>query len=206
MPADPASPGAVPTRFLLMRVRGDASGVRDAAGRLLALSPVPLALHRVAWSADAGEGYAYGLVPDGSAPDASAVAALERALAQALPAGAAPTVSRLEPRLDVPGASHGRSPSHHYVVETDAEDGWMDEIARWYDEEHMPGLAAVPGCVRAIRLISHDRGPRSFACYDLDGIATFGSPPWLAVRGTEWSSRTRPHFRNTKRTMFEVIG
>ncbi len=206
MPADPASPGAVPTRFLLMRVRGDAAGVRDAAGRLLALSPVPLDLHRTAWSPDTGEGYAYGRPADGATLDAATVDTLERTLADALPDGAAPTVTRLESRLDVPGASSGCSPSHHYVVETDAEDGWMDEIARWYDEEHMPGLAAVPGCVRAIRLISHDRGPRSFACYDLDGIATFGSPPWLAVRGTEWSSRTRPHFRNTKRTMFEVIG
>ena len=29
------------------------------------------------------------------------------------------------------------------------------------------------------------------------------SGPWLKVRGTEWSSRVRPNFVNTKRTMFK---
>ena len=29
-----------------------------------------------------------------------------------------------------------------------------------------------------------------------------GSPEWLAVRATDWSSRVRPAFRNTRRTMF----
>ena len=78
----------------------------------------------------------------------------------------------------------------------------MDEIARWYNTEHMPGLAAVPGCVRASRFINHDHGPLSYACYDLVAQETLGSEPWLAVRHTDWSSRARPHFTNTRRTMF----
>ena len=115
------------------------------------------------------------------------------------------TVDRLECVLDVPGASRGERPALHYVVETDVVDGWQDEMQRWYDNEHMPGLAAVPGCVRARRFINHDRGPRSFACYDLmrDGVTE--SPPWLAVRASAWSTRVRPQFRNTKRTMFSEL-
>jgi hypothetical protein len=113
--------------------------------------------------------------------------------------------SRLELVFDAPGASSGDTPAFHYVVQTDAEAGWMDEIVRWYDTEHMPGLAGVPGCVHARRLISHDHGPRSFACYDLVSEQTLGSAPWLAVRGTAWSDRTRPHFTNTRRNMLKVI-
>jgi len=30
-------------------------------------------------------------------------------------------------------------------------------------------------------------------------------PEWLAVRHTEWSSRVRPHFRNTVRIMFRTV-
>ncbi len=115
------------------------------------------------------------------------------------------TVDRLECVLDVPGASRGERPALHYVVETDVVDGWQDEMQRWYDNEHMPGLAAVPGCIRARRFINHDRGPRSLACYDLmrDGVTE--SPAWLAVRASAWSARVRPQFRNTKRTMFSEL-
>ncbi|EGI76479.1 hypothetical protein [Hylemonella gracilis] len=112
---------------------------------------------------------------------------------------------RLEKRLDVPGVSQGQEPHAHYVVETDADEGWMEEIERWYAVEHLPGLASVPGCIRAQRWTNHDGGPRSLACYDLVSESTLGSVPWLAVRGTPWSDRTRPHFRNTRRTMFQPL-
>lgn len=112
---------------------------------------------------------------------------------------------RLRQVFDRPGASAGRPAPFHYVVETNAADGWIDEIGRWYDDEHMPGLAAVPGCVQARRYLNHDGGPLSYACYDLEAPGVLGSPPWLAVRHTEWSSRVRPQFRDTLRTMFRVV-
>jgi hypothetical protein len=120
-------------------------------------------------------------------------------------AGTGNGLSRLTRVFDAPGASRDHAPRHHYVVETDPEDGWFDEISRWYDQEHMPGLAAVPGCILARRYLNHDGGPRSLACYDLVARETLGSPPWLAVRHTAWSDRARPHFTNTRRTMFTVL-
>jgi hypothetical protein len=59
--------------------------------------------------------------------------------------------------------------------------------------------------VRASRYLNHDHGPLSLACYDLVTQETLGSPPWLAVRETEWSSRMRPRFTNTIRTMFDLL-
>ena len=115
------------------------------------------------------------------------------------------TVDRLECMLDVPGASYGDQRVLHYVVETDIADGWQDEIRRWYDTEHMTGLAGVPGCIRARRFINHDHGPQSFACYDLARVGVTESPPWLEVRASRWSDRVRPQFRNPKRTMFNEI-
>lgn len=95
----------------------------------------------------------------------------------------------------------------HYVVETDVAPESEQDFNDWYTEEHMPGLAAVPGTARADRYLSKDGTPRYYACYDLRTRETFGSPPWLAVRATDWSSRVRPSFRNTKRTMFtRVLG
>ena len=111
-------------------------------------------------------------------------------------------VSRLEKVFTPPCASAGEAPVFHYVVEMDPAPGQMPELSEWYDTEHMPGLAQVPGCVSATRFLNHDHGPLSLACYDLVSQETLGSPPWLAVRNTDWSSRMRPHFTNTVRTMF----
>lgn len=114
--------------------------------------------------------------------------------------------SRLVRQLDVKGASPGLSPVAHYVVEMDPEAGWEDELFAWYDQEHMPGLAAVEGCIHAVRMFNIDDGPLNFACYDLTARGVMGCPPWLAVRHSAWSDRVRPHFTNARRTMFEVIG
>lgn len=134
--------------------------------------------------------------------DASDLAIVEDIFGVSFPEATDIAASRLSRVFDVPGASIGQPPKFHYVVETDPETGWAEEIARWYDTEHMPGLARVPGCVRASRFLNHDHGPASFACYDLVSTETLGSEPWLAVRHTEWSDRARPHFTNTLRTMF----
>ncbi len=122
-----------------------------------------------------------------------------------LPQASQVRVSRLQTQLTPPAHSQGQTPSHHYVVETDPEQGWAEEIFRWYDGEHLPGLAAVPGCISARRMLNHDSGPLSLACYDLTSPAVLTAPEWLAVRHTAWSDIARPHFTNTLRTMFEVV-
>jgi hypothetical protein len=115
------------------------------------------------------------------------------------------TVDRLELHCDLTGASAASPAPFHYVVETDAEAGSWDELMRWYDDEHLPRLAAVPGCVRAQRFVNHDGGPRSHACYDLTDVETLRTPQWLAVRHTPWSDRVRPQFRNTIRAIFRSL-
>ena len=116
------------------------------------------------------------------------------------PTGAA--LTRLACTTDLPGASHGADAPFHYVVETDVVTEHEADFNAWYDEEHLPGLAAVPGTVRAARYVCEEGSPRYHACYDLASLETFGSPAWLAVRATDWSSRVRPSFRNTTRMMF----
>lgn len=137
--------------------------------------------------------------------DQAAVSALASLLQSRWPQLHQLQVSRLEKVFETTGASAGSAPVFHYAVEMDPETGWMPALADWYDNEHMPGLAKVPGCIRATRFLNHDHGPLSLACYDLVTEETLGSAPWLAVRGTEWSSRMRPRFTNTQRCMFKVM-
>lgn len=99
------------------------------------------------------------------------------------------------------GASPQAAPVFHYVVWTDVAEGGGDELERWYDQEHMPGLAAVPGTVRARRFLAPHNPRRYYACYDLESPGVLETPAWLAVRGTAWSALVRPTFRNPRRVM-----
>ncbi|MGB3431591.1 hypothetical protein [Achromobacter sp.] len=154
-------------------------------------------LRAVAYAAlDEDETYVYLRGPAGGLPEVQA------RLAESFP-GARSRVLHLT--LDLAGASAGQDAPWHYIVETDVLPEAEADLNAWYDQEHLPGLASVPGTVRAMRYECRDESPRYLACYDLHTRETFGSPPWLAVRASDWSSRVRPSFRNTRRTMFKRI-
>lgn len=128
--------------------------------------------------------------------------ALQRALSAKHPRA---LLVRLSLTTDVAGHSSGQTAPWFYMVETDVRPGAQAEFDQWYGTEHLPGLAAVPGTVRARRYVAQAGSPRHYACYDLAQREAFGSPAWLAVRATPWSDRVRPNFMNTKRTMFRLV-
>ena len=184
----------------------DDSTLLSGLAELRRILTVPFAEFAVYRGLQTPDLYAYGVLEGAAFP---ADPDLQRfdAMARQLPAFAvsAPAIDRLESVFTATGASAGASAGFRYIVETDAADGWEEEIFRWYDTEHMPGLAAVPGCVRAQRLVNRDGGPRSHACYDLTDPNILQTAAWLAVRRTAWSDRVRPQFRNTRRTMFRSL-
>ena len=187
--------------LLRIRTARDAEARMDADCRAFC-DAAPLRLERVACASASAMAYVYlqpmQEVATGDLP------ALAEAFAQRCDWAGEVLASRLEPVFDVAGASVAEPAAFHYVVEMDPEAGWMPELTRWYDTEHMPGLAAVRGCVRARRFLNQGHGPLSLACYDLVSEETLGSPAWLAVRATAWSDIARPHFMNTRRTIFRV--
>jgi hypothetical protein len=169
--------------------------------RLETVLPEATSLH-AAFSPSKKQFYAYVYLDERRHATADEASALQALLQKEFVQLQNVRVSRLEQVFTTDGASQGTTPVFHYVVEMDPESGWMPELSQWYDTEHMPGLAKVPGCIRASRFLNHDHGPLSLACYDLVTEETLGSTPWLAVRGTPWSDRMRPRFTNTRRTMF----
>ncbi|MEZ5665209.1 MAG: DUF4286 family protein [Burkholderiaceae bacterium] len=106
---------------------------------------------------------------------------------------------------DQSGASLHETATHHYIVETDVPADAEADFNAWYDTEHLPGLALVPGTVRAVRYRRTQGHPTYLACYDLVSPDVLGCEAWLAIRGTPWSSRVRPQFFNTRRTMFRRV-
>lgn len=123
-----------------------------------------------------------------------------------LPASAQPPGEgwvALQPLLARPGASAIETPDFHYTVEADVAPEHEADFNAWYDTEHLPGLAAVPGAVLAQRFRRLSGAPRYIAAYDLTSTRTLERAEWLAVRHTDWSSRVRPTFLNPRRTMFK---
>lgn len=114
-------------------------------------------------------------------------------------------ITRLLRTLHLPGAAAGADAPFRYIVATDIAPAHEADFNAWYEQEHLPGLAAVPGTVQAVRYTDPAGSPRYHAVYDLAAIEAFNSPAWLAVRGTPWSSRVRPHFLNTRRTMYRRV-
>jgi len=152
-------------------------------------------------SIESEESYVY--CAPAAAEGAALLSAARDRVATVCPAGSQACLLAGMVRLE--GASQGASAPWHYIVETDVTPEFERELNDWYDQEHLPGLAGVPGTVRADRYQCLESSPRYYACYDLHTRETFGSPPWLAVRASDWSSRVRPAFRNTKRTMFARV-
>lgn len=150
---------------------------------------------------DGSEAYIYIDVP----PPAGTPAQFRAAVADAAgPLGAGITAWALTGVCDIPGADAGKDAPFFYTVEITSKRENMPAVSEWYDQEHMPGLAAVPGCVHARRFLTDGDEQTSCACYEINNSGIRETAAWNAVRGTPWSARVRPHFLNLKRNMFHA--
>ena len=73
----------------------------------------------------------------------------------------------------------------------------------WYDEEHVPRLSGVPGCLSARRFkivnaLSEGRH-RYLALYHLASADVSASKPWEEAAVTPWTLKIRPHTRDRLR-------
>jgi hypothetical protein len=70
------------------------------------------------------------------------------------------------------------------------------EFNEWYDKEHIPALAAVPGVLGARRFRATSGNRKYVALYHLTGPAVVESAEWKTARQSEWTSRLQPSFRD----------
>ncbi|MBI4189211.1 MAG: hypothetical protein HY525_01585 [Betaproteobacteria bacterium] len=66
------------------------------------------------------------------------------------------------------------------------------EFHDWYDLEHLPSRAVVPGFLTAHRFVCIEGWPRYVAMYDLESLDVLSSPAYQAITGkntSPWSRR-----------------
>ncbi|MGE0224161.1 MAG: hypothetical protein AB7F35_12810 [Acetobacteraceae bacterium] len=71
------------------------------------------------------------------------------------------------------------------------------EFTEWYNTEHLPQLAAVPGvlCARRFRAAGLGGERKYLALYHLRDVGVSRSDAWQKAANTPWTERMRPHFR-----------
>jgi hypothetical protein len=70
------------------------------------------------------------------------------------------------------------------------------EFNEWYDKEHIPALAAVPGVLCARRFRGSSGNRKYVALYHLASPEVQESAEWKQARVSDWTTRLQPHFRD----------
>jgi hypothetical protein len=72
------------------------------------------------------------------------------------------------------------------------------EFNAWYNTEHLPQLASVPGVLTARRFQAAGEGieKKYVALYHLTSVDACRSDAWKSAANTPWSEKMRPHFRD----------
>lgn len=77
----------------------------------------------------------------------------------------------------------------------------------WYDQEHVPALAKVPGCLAARRFRIHkaqsEGNHRYLALYHLSAPEVQTSDAWKKAIDTPWTHRIRPNTRDRLRIVLK---
>ncbi len=114
-------------------------------------------------------------------------------------------VCRFEAEQSLPGnqaAPAGGAPAMLFFAMNPVPEAEADFNA-WYDEEHVPALAAVPGCLSARRFRIHNAASegnhRYLALYHLASADVQTSDAWRKAVDTPWTHRIRPQTRDRLR-------
>jgi hypothetical protein len=75
------------------------------------------------------------------------------------------------------------------------------EFNEWYDNEHIPALAAVPGVLSARRFKAPNGTHRYLALYHLKDPEVAMGADWKTAAASQWTERLRPHFKDHLRIL-----
>jgi hypothetical protein len=77
------------------------------------------------------------------------------------------------------------------------------EFNAWYDSEHLPRLAEIPGVICARRFMSPGAGYKYVATYHLTSPAVCESAAWRAAAATPWTQKLLPHLSDRLRLVLK---
>jgi antibiotic biosynthesis monooxygenase (ABM) superfamily enzyme len=103
------------------------------------------------------------------------------------------------------GEAPDKEAPYLYVVKTDIPAAIESDFNNWYDQEHVPALATVPGCFRARRFLAVEGQPKYMAVYDIEPPEVIQSTAWTTARDTAWTDKILPHMQGLQRRVYQLI-
>jgi len=92
------------------------------------------------------------------------------------------------------------------LVTMEPRAGNEEEFNDWYDMEHIPERAAVPGFRNALRWVCLEGFPRYMASYDLDDVEVLRSPEYARVAVASYSPWTTRMMPRAVQGQFRIEG
>ena len=88
-----------------------------------------------------------------------------------------------------------------YMVWVDVPAGKEEDFNRWYNEEHLQQLLAIPGVLSAARYVAVSGSPKYLACYELENPEVQDTPEYRfhLENPTEWTKRVNLNGIATRR-------
>jgi hypothetical protein len=80
-----------------------------------------------------------------------------------------------------------------------------EEFNDWYNTDHLPALAGVPGVLRARRYRATAGSPRYLAVYDLAGAEVPRSEAWRNAADSPWTLRVRRLYQGLTMNLGQLI-
>nr|WP_314613911.1 DUF4286 family protein [uncultured Pseudomonas sp.] len=100
------------------------------------------------------------------------------------------------------------SPFGMLFVASDIDAAYEPEFNRWYDEEHLPDRASMPGVIKARRFKSPSDSPKYLALYWAESIGAFDCPAYAHAfkHQSAWSKKMLPLMQNPTRRIGVAVG
>ena len=102
--------------------------------------------------------------------------------------------------------SDGDRPRGLLLVMMDVPPEHEEELNRWYDEEHLPERAGLPGFLSARRFVAREGSPKYLAIYELESVDALDGEAYRALSSpTQWTQRIRMLRTSGLRNVYEEI-
>ena len=91
------------------------------------------------------------------------------------------------------------------VVHVEIDEADVDELNRWYEEEHGPERMAMPGFVSMRRFRASDGSPRFLAIYELENADAALSKAYMSHTQSQWSKDVQAKWKQWDRNVWVQI-
>jgi hypothetical protein len=104
------------------------------------------------------------------------------------------------------GERPAKEPEFALTVRLNTPADHEKEFNAWYDEDHVPALASVPGVYCARRYIAVEGDPKYLAIYEMKDAEIVKTPEWEKARLHGRTAQIRPYLKDLQAIVAKRIG